>query len=58
MIGRELDQGILVQIVLEDTQIRAVHHVNLPAAVHVLRRTSRSRLIPCRTRRRTNANSP
>src|SRR5438045_2277736 len=29
MAGRTLDQGILVQLVLEDTEIRAVHHVNL-----------------------------
>ena len=32
MVGRKLDQGILVQIVLEDTQIRAVHHLNFPAS--------------------------
>jgi hypothetical protein len=36
MVGRKLDQGILVQIVVEDTQIRAIHHLNLPADVHVL----------------------
>ena len=36
VVGRKLDQGILVQIVVEDTQIRAVHHLNLPADVHVL----------------------
>jgi hypothetical protein len=30
MIGRKLDQGILVQVVFEDTVIRAVHHVNVP----------------------------
>jgi hypothetical protein len=29
LVGRKLDQGILVQIVLEDTEIRAVHHLNL-----------------------------
>ena len=29
MIGRKLDQGILVQVVLEDTVVRAVHHVNV-----------------------------
>ena len=29
MIGRKLDQGILMQIVLEDTVVRAVHHVNV-----------------------------
>jgi hypothetical protein len=29
MMGRKLDQGILVQIVLEDTEIRAVHRLNL-----------------------------
>jgi hypothetical protein len=28
MIGRKLDQGILVRIVIEDTSIRAVHHLN------------------------------
>jgi hypothetical protein len=36
VVGRKLDQGILVQIVVEDTQIRAIHHLNLPADVHVL----------------------
>jgi len=36
MVGRKLDQGILVQIVLEDTQIRAVHHLNLPSDTYVL----------------------
>jgi hypothetical protein len=36
MVGRKLDQGILVQVVLEDTQIRAVHHVNLPAHVRMV----------------------
>ena len=30
MTGRKLDQGVLVQLVLEDTEVRAVHHVNLP----------------------------
>jgi hypothetical protein len=30
MAGRKLDQGILVQLVLEDTEIRAIHHVNVP----------------------------
>jgi hypothetical protein len=29
MIGRKLDQGILVQIVFEETAIRALHHVNV-----------------------------
>jgi hypothetical protein len=29
MIGRTLDQGILVRLVIEDTSIRAVHHVNV-----------------------------
>ncbi len=29
MVGRKLDQGILVQVVFEDTVIRAVHHVNV-----------------------------
>ncbi len=29
MVGRKLDQGILVKIVLEDTEIRAVHHVKV-----------------------------
>ena len=29
MLGRKLDQGILVQIVLEDTQIRSVHRVKV-----------------------------
>jgi hypothetical protein len=29
MVGRKLDQGILVQIVLEDTEVRAVHHLNI-----------------------------
>jgi hypothetical protein len=32
MVGRKLDQGILVQIVLEDTQIRAVHQLNFPGS--------------------------
>jgi hypothetical protein len=33
LVGRKLDQGILVKIVLEDTEIRGVHRVdaNLPA---------------------------
>jgi hypothetical protein len=30
MAGRKLDQGILVQLVLEDTEIRAIHRMNLP----------------------------
>ena len=30
MSGRKMDQGVLVQLVLEDTEVRAVHHVNLP----------------------------
>jgi hypothetical protein len=29
MVARKLDQGILVQVVFEDTVIRAVHHVNV-----------------------------
>jgi hypothetical protein len=29
VIGRKLDQGILVQVVFEDTIIRAIHHVNV-----------------------------
>ena len=29
MIGRKLDQGILVQVVFEDTVIRAVHHATV-----------------------------
>jgi hypothetical protein len=29
MVGRKLDQGILVQLVFEDTVVRAVHHVNV-----------------------------
>jgi hypothetical protein len=29
MVGRKLDQGILVQVVFEDTVIRAVHHVKV-----------------------------
>ena len=29
IVGRKLDQGILVQVVFEDTVIRAVHHVRL-----------------------------
>jgi len=29
LIGRKLDQGILVQIVFEDTAIRALHHVEV-----------------------------
>jgi len=32
MVGRKLDQGILVQIVLEDTELRAVHHLNIAGA--------------------------
>ena len=38
MVGRKLDQGILVQVVFEDTVIRAVHHVkvNRPAE-HAMR---------------------
>ena len=27
--GRKLDQGVLVQLVLEDTDIRSVHNVNV-----------------------------
>ncbi|MGP0068084.1 MAG: POTRA domain-containing protein [Isosphaeraceae bacterium] len=30
MSGRKMDQGVLVQLVLEDTEVRAVHHVSLP----------------------------
>ena len=29
MVGRKLDQGILVQVVFEDTVVRAVHHVKV-----------------------------
>lgn len=29
MVGRKLDQGILVQMVFEDTVVRAVHHVKV-----------------------------
>ena len=29
MTGRQLDQGVLVQLVLEDTEVRAIHHLNL-----------------------------
>jgi hypothetical protein len=32
MSGRKLDQGVLVRLVLEDTEVRAVHHVKLPRA--------------------------
>ena len=32
MAGRKLDQGILIQLVLEDTEIRAIHRMNLPCA--------------------------
>jgi hypothetical protein len=34
MIGRALDQGVLVQIVFEDTAVRAVHHVNVNGFTH------------------------
>ena len=30
MTGRKMDQGILVQLVLEDTEVRAIHHMNVP----------------------------
>ena len=30
MTGRKMDQGVLVQLVLEDTEVRAIHHMNLP----------------------------
>jgi hypothetical protein len=33
MIGRKLDQGILVQVVFEDTLINAVHHVSVSRPV-------------------------
>ncbi len=29
MTGRKIDQGILVQLVLQDTDVRSVHHVNI-----------------------------
>jgi hypothetical protein len=29
MTGRKIDQGILVQLVLQDTEVRAVHHANI-----------------------------
>ncbi len=29
MTGRQLDQGVLVQLVLEDTEVRAIHRVSL-----------------------------
>jgi hypothetical protein len=29
MVGRKLDQGILVKLVIEDTEIRAIHRVKL-----------------------------
>ena len=39
MVGRKLDQGILVQVVFEDTVIRAVHHVKVDrATAHQMRR--------------------
>jgi hypothetical protein len=34
MIGRKLDQGILVQVVFEETAVRAVHHVNVNRPTH------------------------
>lgn len=33
MVGRKLDQGILVQMVFEDTLVRAVHHVSVHRSV-------------------------
>ena len=33
MVGRKLDQGILVQVVFEDTVIRAVHHVKVDRSI-------------------------
>ena len=32
MTGRQIDQGVLVQLVLEDTEVRAVHRVTLAGA--------------------------
>ncbi len=29
LTGRQLDQGVIVQLVMEDTEVRAVHHLNL-----------------------------
>lgn len=31
VVGRKLDQGVLAQLVIEDTDIRAVHAINQPA---------------------------
>ena len=33
MVGRKLDQGILVQLVFEDTVVRTVHHVSVRRSV-------------------------
>ena len=33
LVGRKLDQGILVQLVFEDTVVRAVHHVSVDRSV-------------------------
>jgi hypothetical protein len=33
LVGRKLDQGILVQLVFEDTVVRAVHHVNVSRSI-------------------------
>jgi hypothetical protein len=37
MVGRALDQGVLVRLVLEDTEIAAVHHVTLSEPGHAAR---------------------
>jgi hypothetical protein len=40
MVGRKLDQGILVQLVFEDTAVRAVHHVKVNRSVEHRRATA------------------
>ena len=40
MVGRKLDQGILVKMVFEDTEIRGVHQVRLSSAPEAKRMKS------------------
>ena len=46
MIGRKLDQGILVQVVIEDTVIRAVHRVSVNRTAEPKCATARNLPIP------------
>jgi hypothetical protein len=46
MVGRTLDQGILVQLVFEDTQIPAVHNVKVPESYDAASKKGASAWVP------------